>query len=162
MFMTANQVLRAYWDNSVPIDPIAISNKAGIKVFETEFTEKLSGIIWKNPENKKVEIYVNKKHSKKRQRFTIAHELGHFFADDSFDGEISDDENLMKYRKENSENEDEISANHFASQLLMPKHAIDYMIKNKIATTIEELAERFNVSLSAMNFRLIALGYISG
>lgn len=44
----------------------------------------------------------------------------------------------------------------------MPQIAIDYMLKTGKASTIGELAKIFKVSLSAMNIRLIKLGYING
>lgn len=56
----------------------------------------------------------------------------------------------------------ELNANKFAFELLMPKEAIDYMLRTGRAKTVGDLAKIFKVSLSVMNIRLIKLGYIEG
>lgn len=161
MIMTAKQALSQYWNNTAPIDPIAIAKKAGIEVYATrQMEDNLSGVIWRNPENNKIEIIVNGKHSIQRQRFTIAHELGHYFNTEEFEGQIEDSKDILIYNRDNNSSPAEIAANRFAAELLMPDYAIKYMLAKNKAKTIGDLANIFNVSLSAMNVRLSSLGMI--
>lgn len=52
----------------------------------------------------------------------------------------------------------EMDANNFAIELIIPELAINYAFDKLNIKTIEELAELFNVSSSAMNYRLKQLG----
>lgn len=93
-------------------------------------------------------------HPEKRQRFTIAHELGHYFSTEDFE-QFEDKGNLLeiellKYRKDDSSDYEERNANSFASELLMPKIVIDYILKTGKAGTIGDLTKIFKVSLSAI------------
>ena len=63
----------------VPVDVIKIANANDIKVYEGDLDKKTSGAIRYKKEEDKFEILVNKNDAKTRQRFTIAHELGHYF-----------------------------------------------------------------------------------
>ena len=82
-----------------------------------------------------------------RQRFTLAHELGHLmlhplgtaFRDHTFSGGWQ-----------------EVEANHFAACLLMPRDLIQVHVRMNIQAA--ELAKRFQVSRSAMAVRLGVLG----
>ena len=165
MIMTAKQVLDTYWNNTAPIDPEKIAENIGIIVKYMPLGDKISGLIKKNS-SQQIEIHVNEFHSEERQRFTIAHELGHYFSLEDFDQHEDRDNllaiDLLKYRKNEFFDYEERNANEFAAELLMPKIAIDYMLKTGKASTIGDLAKIFKVSLSAMNIRLIKLGYIDG
>lgn len=103
-------------------------------------------------------IWVNDKQAVTRQRFTLAHELGHhllrhadqFYLD--FGGELSPgatgERPGYNWRAERA-------ANDFAASLLMPAS----MVKREFTRTsdVRNLASRFNVSPAAMSFRLINL-----
>lgn len=99
-----------------------------------------------------------------RVRFTIAHELGHYF----IDGHRSQLENgiSLSFKNEMNEQEckkDDIAANHFAANLLMPKgHFISqanklelglagiYELKRKYDTSIESTVKQYiNLDLSS-------------
>ena len=161
MIMTAKQVLDTYWNNTVPVDPVAIANKAGIKVYTaSNMPKELSGIIQKDKQNDNVIIIVNGNHDERRQRFTIAHELGHYFNTEDFDGQIDDSTDILIYNSDNKSSPIEVEANKFAAELLMPQAAIKYMLATKDIKTLSEFADIFNVSPSAMNIRLINMGII--
>lgn len=84
-------------------------------------------------------IFFNDKHSVERQRFTIAHELGHIL--------------LKHYFKNKEYNQLEKEANMFAARLLMPMcilNALNY-------TTAEQIAQTCLVSLESANWRLSRL-----
>ena len=68
----------------VPADVIKIANANDIKVYEGELDKKISGALRYNDTQKRFEILVNKNDLKVRQRFTIAHEIGHYFLHNDF------------------------------------------------------------------------------
>lgn len=123
-------------------------------------------------ENGRGMIGYNLNHSRVRQRFTIAHEIGHFVmhASDNQQQRLFVDRSTMFKRDENSSTGDdlqEIQANQFAAALLMPEK----LIREEIASSrldlddeedVSDLAKRFNVSAAAMTFRLENLGLFRG
>jgi len=103
-----------------------------------------------------------------RERFTIAHELGHIFLHFSENKKTFTDEELNtkleQYNKKVaarglysiSNIELEKEANNFAANLLMPEH----LIKKYFTLNIKELSNLFQTSKRAMQNRLKNLGYI--
>jgi Zn-dependent peptidase ImmA (M78 family) len=156
----------------VPIRTIA--KELGISVIDEKFNDSdISGMLFRD-ENKKVNIIgVNSSHSPNRQRFTIAHELGHFLL---HKGETNhfDRAGVFRVNYRNSvsstaTNNEEIEANTFAAAILMPEHFIMPAIEQKLSDgldisddsdEISEIAELFKVSSQALYFRLSKLGYV--
>lgn len=99
-------------------------------------------------------IKVNKNHNVRRQRFTIAHELGHYMMHRN-KSTLFNDEIFFRSEKRNSI---EYVANDFASQLLLPQDKVVKAISEGVRN-IGMLAERFNVSSPAMKVRVQELGY---
>lgn len=150
-------------------DLYKICKELGIVIYASKFNDDaMSGLIRRNGET--WEIYVNDTDSPKRKVFTIAHELGHYFS--FIDKKLSYNllnssgihedfaifgrakSNTKKYSPEFKEMEAE--ANFIAANLLMPENLVQaafYENKN-----VEEMAEEFGVSESAMGFRLVNLG----
>ncbi|MEC4094016.1 ImmA/IrrE family metallo-endopeptidase [Myroides odoratimimus] len=98
---------------------------------------------------------INSKHHKNRQRFTIAHELGHYFLHKEKNTSFED----TTFFRGAKINPIEFAANEFASAILMPEDLIKELISEGIRE-LGELAEEFGVSASAMKYRLEKLGYI--
>ena len=148
----------------IPVDVIKIANSNDIKVYEGDLNKKISGAIRYNKDENKFEILINKNDIKVRQRFTIAHELGHYFLHQDFlkSEEIHVD---IMYRSINN-NESEIEklrekekeVDYFAGALLMNRTLLEKIHKEN--NSIKELAEIFNVSVSAMTVRLDILGLL--
>lgn len=90
-------------------------------------------------------IYINTKKSLTHQRFTLAHELGHYFLKHG---------SRMRDTKEQLRKKDptEMSANRFAAELLMPEDKVRDYVKDFLS--ISEMAEKFKVSEEAMINRL--------
>lgn len=90
-------------------------------------------------------IYINTKKSFTHQRFTLAHELGHYFLKHG---------SRMRDTKEQLVKRDpaEMAANRFAAELLMPEDKVREYAKNFLS--VEKMAEKFNVSEQAMVNRL--------
>ena len=144
------------------VDPVIEAKKYGIKVVADSDTAPVlkngeSGVIEKNGDD--VTMYINPNESLERQRFTIAHELGHFV-----NGHLNNSTTMFRdgnkqYSRDNYDFQ-EYEANTYAAELLMPKEKIDFLIYNAKKTTVEELAEALIVSYTAMKIRLQNLGYI--
>lgn len=139
--------------SSYKLDIKSLINIYGIKLVMEDLPTEISGILKK--EGSSWSIFVNKKHSCNRQRYTMAHEFAHYclhrdssqnFEDKSF------------FRREENKATIEYEANQFAAELLMPEESIKEAISSDILV-LKDLAESFGVSLIAMKNRLINLGY---
>lgn len=156
----AEDVLSAY-NIAVPIGNI------------DEIVEKLGGTIQKEAffsdgavekEGNGFKIIVSPFQDEKRERFTIAHELGHLFLHMGYrtNNELWEkQENNIYHRIGNSEKE--YQANEFAAAFLMP--ATEYLsVLNKVAegnmVDTSKIAEYFNVSIEAAANRGKFLGYL--
>lgn len=141
-----------------PIDPVAIARSLDINVWSNDLEPELSGMIAKiNADaSAPVDLVVNANHNPARQRFTVAHELGHYF--DTLKDHPELDIPFMHKRDDRSscgEYAEEIYANQFAAALLMPKHLVEEHIER--GDNLPRLASSFNVSLQAMTHRLTNL-----
>lgn len=134
-----------------PIPLEKISDFFGISIINyPKFPDSVSGTIIK--EEDLLAIGVNENHAISRQRFTIAHELGHYvlghdehkILDDTFD--------------KNSDKEKE--ANIFAAELLMPYEMLKQDL-NAQAWDIPRLSKRYGVSEQAMSIRLLETNLIN-
>lgn len=151
----AQELLNKYWKGGLPINPEKVAKLENIKVLpKDDLSErKLSGELVKI--NDSVIIYYNPGDSLKRQRFTIAHELGHYVLNHGYN--FNDSKNNFTMSHYDCR---EVEANQFAMELLIPEIAINILIKQRKITNVNELCRIFNVSLEAMSFRLKKLGFI--
>jgi Zn-dependent peptidase ImmA (M78 family) len=120
-----------------------------------------------------VVIGINTLHSAVRQRFSIAHEIGHATMH-LRDGEdlIVDPPTRGLFNRDHvaslGQDPKEIEANQFAAALLMPAPLVADIASEILSTSPapsferlnESLATRFDVSTQAMKFRLVNLGVI--
>jgi Zn-dependent peptidase ImmA (M78 family) len=151
-----------------PVDVEQLAILLGIKVEYEPASDDLCGFLLRDVEQHKVLIGVNKNHSLNRKRFTIAHEVGHFFlheqekvhVDYRFRIKLSDEDSNKESREEEKE------ANLFAAELLMPVNFIKQDLADVEAldlvddAILSDLANRYKVSTEAMAFRLAYLNYI--
>ena len=146
--------LRAQW--KLGIDPIPMMAELledkGVKVIALDLPEDVSGskAFVERPGNDNVPvIVVNAGHNGERQRFTLAHELGHLVM--SFDG-LSD-------------KEQEKAADRFAGAFLMAKEMLVRVLgKHRTEISMGELVELkklFQVSIASLIVRCNQLGVIS-
>lgn len=155
-------------DAPVPLERLAELCRATIRY--EPFDGEVSGMVHCRPDGGGV-IGVNSEHSKTRQRFTIAHELGHLLlhADEEF--HIDEKRPLARRDELSSQATDarEIEANQFAAELLMPAALVhaswDALGEGEVDVTseeaIEEMARAYRVSPIAMTHRLTNLKIIS-
>lgn len=144
---------------------VPLAEELGLRIYQTDdLPNEESGMIMK--ENGHYAIYVNKKHPTTRMRFTIAHEIAHFLLHkDKLDKEKEFIDKVRQpapilHRSEvidlsPEEKTMEIEANELAADILMPE--VQFKKVWKTASTVEEVAERFNVSVSAASFRAVNL-----
>lgn len=139
----------------VPVDVIKIANANDIKVYEGNLNKKISGAIRYDKDEERFAILVNKNNVKTRQRFTIAHELGHYFLHKEFLKSEEIHVDIMYRSTEKSDEEDkkrEKEVDYFAGALLMNRTLLKRLYKEN--NSIQDLADIFNVSVSAMTVRL--------
>ncbi len=137
----------------------------GIRIIMKSMENQVSGFILQDGEKKL--IAVNSFHPAVRQRFTMAHELGHFLLKHKPKGMIVDDADfpLLWRDEEASEgtNLQEREANLFASTLLMPKEFLEKDLRHlqNVAThndtLIRNLARKYGVSAHALLIRISTL-----
>jgi Zn-dependent peptidase ImmA (M78 family) len=99
-------------------------------------------------------IEVNESHHRKRQRFTMAHELGHYFLHKEKNVDFVD----TTFFRSSMSDSVEYAANEFAAKLLMPELEVKELI-NEGVKNLGELAEKFDVSVAAMKYRVVSMGY---
>lgn len=144
---------------SFPVDPLRIAEKLGIEVsFKTGLPEDVSGLLLRKESNAPIQAAVNVDRPVDHQRFTLAHELGHYVLLDHA-GKLNQPMGFVERRSElSSKGTDpvEIFSNQFAAELLMPEGAVRFFVREGLS--FDELRELFMVSGTAMNHRLTNLG----
>ncbi|HZU48694.1 MAG TPA: ImmA/IrrE family metallo-endopeptidase [Mycobacterium sp.] len=143
----AASVATTYWQpGEFPVDVEAIAKNMGLRVEYTYLRDGVSGMI--EARGEEVVIYVDFDENSARQRFTIAHELGHF-VERSNQGQRNFafiDERGTKYDLH------EFYADEFAGNLLMPADEIRNLRRRGFSNV--EMAAHFGVSVPALNKRL--------
>lgn len=144
----------------VPVEKIAKHLKAQVRF--SPLDDEISGMI--HIRDGQAIIGINSLHHPNRQRFSIAHELGHLVLHKSMvTSQVHVDKEfpvLMRDTKAYSGSDKiEIEANQFAAELLMPKAFLQEMLADKKfdvddETFVESLAQRFKVSKQAMGLRI--------
>lgn len=143
----------------VPIEDVA--RVAGFRLIKEHLDSDFSGFYVMRAGTPTIGI--NIAHPPVRQRFTIAHEIGHarLHADDHYDREFRRDPSSAT-----ATDPDEIDANAFAANLLMPAHwirerwaeATDLLDNDWVVRTARE----FGVSTQSLMFRIENLGLLRG
>jgi Zn-dependent peptidase ImmA (M78 family) len=147
-----------------PIDVRRAAASLELDVIEDRMDRSISGLLYRGDEA--VIIGVNANHPPRRQRFTVAHEIGHYLLHKG--RAVVLDHVRMNFRDATSSTAtdfEEIQANAFAAELLMPRDAVFAQAKRLSApedgtdaTVVRDLADIFEVSEQAMEYRLINLG----
>jgi Zn-dependent peptidase ImmA (M78 family) len=153
----------------VPVDRVA--TEEGLPIIEHALQGEVSGALISS--NGVSAIAVNSHHHLNRRRFTVAHELAHAKLDHKGDQDHIDWKfTVLRRDGKSSDATDvqEIEANTFAATLLMPREFLIKDLKLQAGSNgevelsndqLSALARKYQVSETAMNFRLINLGLIS-
>ena len=145
------------------IDLAKVMSDRGITFVSQSLSDEISGALDMR-EGKRV-ILVNSRHSKARQRFSAAHELGHFFiAAPSNEVHMSAATFFRNALSSKGTDEGEKKANRFAAELLMPspilrKILLDSwnVIEADDGRALKQIADTFGVSVPALTVKIAGL-----
>lgn len=168
----AADLLEQYGIRRAPIDVEKLAHKLGYDVVFEHLRNDVSGTVLRDDDGS-ITIGINTFHPEVRQRFSIAHEIGHatLHVSSLKDKPIVDTPARLLYRDGLSglgEDPLEIQANQFAAGLLMPREMVAAVGQRLVDQDrritsnqlVERLAERFNVSTQAMRYRLVTFGVL--
>jgi Zn-dependent peptidase ImmA (M78 family) len=149
----------------VPVEQLARENGAELS-FEP-IRGSVSGMLFRD--DSRIVIGVNAAHPHTRQRFTIAHELGHLLLHESRTMIVDSHIFLRDESSSRGTDPEEREANAFAAELLMPAlflereaHVlIDESPGLSATQLVLKLASTFDVSQQAMEIRLGNVGILS-
>lgn len=148
----AEQILRELNDPEPAIDPFFIAARFGWKVmYESLYGPDAYTAKDVRRGNSRHIIFIAddaaRGHSplkqRRRQRYTLAHEIGHILLHSEFDWASSSD--IPEFGQKL-----EVEAHWFASRLLMP----NYGFKSVMDLTVKAVMEKFDVNISAARKRL--------
>lgn len=167
----AKRIISEY-TGTFPVQVGSIAKALGINVYTTaELPPNTSGSIMKEDDNT-FAIYVREGQSPRRQRFTIAHEIGHFVehgeelnTGQEITSPITKKTAVVMHRPDSnvtiddSIREREAEADQFAADLLMPREEFEKVWST--SNSLSQVADYFGVSQMAANVRalLLNLGY---
>ena len=148
------------------VDVKMLAQMQGALVVEEPDDDLSSGFLFRAPGSPPI-IGVNASHPPTRKRFTIAHELAHLLL--HVKNGVHVDYAIVKMRDARAgegTDEDEMEANRFAAELLMPRIFVEADL-NELGPicaddekAIAALAKRYGVSSQAMAIRLSSLNLV--
>jgi len=153
---TPEELLSFASNNGISIEPLdvtSLTQKLGISMRMEPMIGEESGSLKKDKFGKWI-MTINSLHHPHRQRFTIAHELGHYIKHTILTENFID---TTFFRNEES-NQMEHEANKFAAELLMPQVLFEKYI-TEVSKQVEDVAKYFQVSSMAVRIRAKQLGY---
>jgi Zn-dependent peptidase ImmA (M78 family) len=164
---TALKLLEEAQISAPPVDLHVVAELAGATVVDEPFNDDaFSGFLLRSPGAKPV-IGVNSDHPLNRKRFTLAHEIGHLMLHPR-DG-VHYDKQLVQLRHASTPSAsdvEEIEANRFAAEILMPSHFLTKDVEEIGAKsmddemTLAQLAKKYKVSSQSMAIRLERLNLL--
>lgn len=164
-------LVRSSLELECPYSPEAAVGKLGGRIDQNIDDMAIEAYIRKEGEDSFV-INLNKRKPFLRERFTIAHELGHLFLHmgflinkDLWQKQTQDfqDSAYYRYRMSGNYSQEESEANEFAAALLMPRDEFRKQIYTNLTDNridIRAIANYFKVSPSAVLTRAKWLGYV--
>lgn len=149
----------------VPIEDIIID--AGLQIQSQPLEINVSGFLIRKDSG--AYVGVNSLHHRNRQRFTLAHELGHYILHHDSPTVFVDDA-LIHFRGETTTTPNdmyEMEANAFAGALLMPESMLRRDLAGRYIDAMDEvavrsMARRYEVSPQALTIRLMRIGLLGG
>ena len=161
----ARELLKSLSIKRPPVDVVGVAKKLRVRIEQADLSDECSGVLVRR--GSAAVIGVQFAHHPNRQRFTVAHELGHFLLHKG--GTYVDKGTTLRFRNLQSGSgtqKEEREANHFAAALLMPaewvqaefeRHPFDLADDSQL----QELCRTFGVSAQAMSYRLTNLGLLA-
>ena len=153
----ANELLEKAAVDAPPVDVDELARRCGVLVLHRTFPDSLSGLVFAHADA--AVIGINDRHPRTRQRFSVAHELGHYLLGHHRPGTGQDARFHLDTAEGTTPGFDwraERTANDFAAEVLMPRRLISRAFPK--TPDPRRLAETFDVSELAMGYRLVNLG----
>ena len=125
-----------------------IAARHGLFLKAARLPHGVDGALFAYPDGKYV-IAFDASLARTRARFTVAHELAHWYLHRG---------RHWGFMLSNHDSREEREANRLAAAILMPAYAVTYWWQAGEGFTA--LAARFDVSLEAMHWRLVELGLV--
>lgn len=146
---------------SPPVDLEVVAQHLGVSIQRADLGHDCAGVLVRGATS--AVIGVHWADPPKRQRFTIAHELGHYRLHEG--GQYIDKDITVRYRGKNPGSGtivEEREANYFAGALLMPRGWLKTAMEEEPFRygddlALAALADRFKVSMQALSIRLAEL-----
>ncbi len=154
----AKDILDMFGVSEPPVDVHTIAQELGFIVMPHDFPNDTSGMLLIRQDAKV--IGVNQNHARVRQRFTVAHELGHYLSgheDFSVEGKQERIRVDRGYDYSDPQHRREVEANEFAAGLLMPEAMLRRHVASSGKLDVAALAAKYEVSEQAMWIQLIDL-----
>jgi Zn-dependent peptidase ImmA (M78 family) len=145
----AEDVLRTHWDGTFPVDPFSIAESMGIRAGRMQLDDDTSGLIIARQETQS-QIWVEARDTEPRQRFTCAHEIGHFVERSQMQRDLTRGFSFVDKRT-SKRDAHEFYADEFAGNLLMPERRVRQLDGHM---SLIRMAAYFDVSVPAMEVRL--------
>jgi Zn-dependent peptidase ImmA (M78 family) len=145
----APELLAAFNVRHPPVDVHDIARRMGLEVRETETATNWAGALDLRYETPIV--WVNRADVWRRKRFTVAHEIGHLMLHHIPEDVVHRDTRFSGDWRERD-------ANDYAARLLMPAEMLRALVSPFARPNPAVLADRFEVSDKAMEYRLVNLG----
>jgi hypothetical protein len=153
--LQGEQVIREREISAFPVDPIGIARDLDIEVVAKQaHAAGVSGILMRVSNSYGI-AYARHLDNPGFERFSIAHELGHFFLPGHIDAVLGDSDIHESHAGFGSGNRFELEADHFAAALLMPRQMFSAALRRagEGIVAIEHLAGICNTSLTATAIR---------
>jgi Zn-dependent peptidase ImmA (M78 family) len=144
---------RGYDHAPLPVDPVTIARRLGIRVVFVDLESDVADVLVKDP-GLDPRIGLNRQDTPSRQRFACAHALGHYtlHKDDPDSYEYVDEREFLGPDATG----EEVYANEFAAALVIPELDVRLLARDFRSEVL--LAWRFDVAREAMHRRLEGLG----
>jgi hypothetical protein len=156
---TAEAFLRDNGYSSLPVDPFKIAASRDIQVrAKPDTAEGVSGMLLRHGNTFGI-YYATHIPSEGFQRFSVGHELGHYFLDGHIDHVLPKDGIHVSHAGFVSADTYELEADHFSAGLLMPAAPFKKALarRNPGLETVEFMAGLCRTSLTATSIRCAEL-----
>ena len=164
--LTPEEILLISGEDAYPVNMQTILKKLGIRSGAMDFSNveaQIPAVIKSRGSilgavtiiNDDVNIFYSENSTDNRKRFTLAHELAHccLHASSLQKGHIE-----FRFDEKTSDHE-ELAANIFAGQLLIPEKPLRKMYDSLVLPAVDVMACEFKVSIHVMEARLEYLGW---
>lgn len=156
---------------TIPLPLNKIAEEEGLRVIYDDYGRNtFDGMTWYEPDQDQFFIHINiargNRENSSKARFTLAHELGHYFIDHHRHaletGKMQPHFHCYEPFGKNEEWKIEREADEFAASLLMPESYFQADVRGKLFSGqfIQALADKYQVSFSACALRYIKMNLV--